>query len=180
MLLNWVQLALMVIVGHWLVPMLGGDALHLGISPWWFLVMIVATSVAAVGLALLIAAYTRRFDHAAALGGGLNVVLGAIAGVMVPRMLMPPTLQTISEWSPMGWALDGLQSVFLGEPGRCVHIAARRVAVSFRHGVPARQLSIDPADRGCRLKGTTVQPAKCKAAVIKRDRVDYASTSSSR
>ena len=116
MLLNWVQLALMVLVGHWLVPMLGGDALHLGISPWWFLVMIVATSVAAVGLALLIAAYTRRFDHAAALGGGLNVVLGAIAGVMVPRMLMPPTLQTISEWSPMGWALDGMQSVFLGEP----------------------------------------------------------------
>jgi ABC-2 type transport system permease protein len=116
MLLNWGQLALMVLVGRWLVPLLGGDALHLGIAPGWFLLMIVATSVAAVGLALLIAAYTRRFDHAAALGGGLNVVLGAIAGVMVPRVLMPPTLQTISEWSPMGWALDGLQSVFLGDP----------------------------------------------------------------
>ena len=46
MLLNWGQLALMVIVGHWLVPLLGGDALELGISPWWFLVMIVATSIA--------------------------------------------------------------------------------------------------------------------------------------
>ena len=78
--------------------------------------MVVATSAAAVGLALLIAAYTRSFDHAAALGGGLNVVLGAIAGVMVPRMLMPPGLQTVSEWSPMGWALDGMQSVFLGSP----------------------------------------------------------------
>jgi ABC-2 type transport system permease protein len=50
------------------------------------------------------------------LGGGINVVLGAIAGVMVPRALMPPGLQTVSEWSPMGWALDGLQSVFLGDP----------------------------------------------------------------
>lgn len=78
--------------------------------------MVVATSAAAVSLALLIAAYTRNFDHAAALGGGLNVVLGAIAGVMVPRMLMPPALQTVSEWSPMGWALDGMQAVFLGEP----------------------------------------------------------------
>jgi len=29
---------------------------------------------------------------------------------------MPPTLQRISEWSPMGWALDGMQSVFLGDP----------------------------------------------------------------
>lgn len=116
MLLNWVQLALMLLVGRWLVPQLGGDALYLDIAPAWFLLMVAATSAAAVCLALLIAAYTRNFEHAAALGGGLNVVLGAIAGVMVPRMLMPPTLQTVSEWSPMGWALDGMQSVFLGDP----------------------------------------------------------------
>ena len=116
MLLNWVQLALMLLVGRWLVPQLGGDALYLDIAPGWFLLMVAATSAAAVCLALLIAAHTRNFEHAAALGGGLNVVLGAIAGVMVPRMLMPPTLQTVSEWSPMGWALDGMQSVFLGDP----------------------------------------------------------------
>jgi ABC-2 type transport system permease protein len=116
MLLNWVQLAFMLLVGRWLVPLLGGDALNLGVSPAWFGLMVVATSAAAVGLALLIAAWTRSFDHAAALGGGLNVVLGAIAGVMVPRMLMPPALQEVSAWSPMGWALDGMQSVFLGNP----------------------------------------------------------------
>ncbi len=116
MLLNWVQLGFMLLVGRWLVPLLGGDALYLDIPPGWFLLMIAATSAAAVGLALLIAAYTHSFDHAAALGGGLNVVLAAIAGVMVPRVLMPPGLQTVSEWSPMGWALDGMQSVFLGEP----------------------------------------------------------------
>ncbi|MDB5874047.1 MAG: transporter permease [Ramlibacter sp.] len=116
MLLNWVQLVFMVLVGRWLVPALGGDALNLDVSPPWFILMVLATSAAAVGLALLIASWTRAFDHAAALGGGLNVVLGAIAGVMVPRMLMPPALQTISEWSPMGWALDGMQSVFLGSP----------------------------------------------------------------
>lgn len=115
-LLNWAQLVFMLLVGRWLVPLFGGDALHLEIVPGWFLLMVAATSAAAVSLALLIAAYTRSFDHAAALGGGMNVVLGAIAGVMVPRMLMPPTLQTISEWSPMGWALDGMQSVFLGDP----------------------------------------------------------------
>ena len=116
MLLNWAQLGFMLLVGRWGVPLLGGDALQLNIAPGWFLLMVVATSAAAVSLALLIAAYTRNFDHAAALGGGLNVVLGAIAGVMVPRMLMPPALQTVSEWSPMGWALDGMQAVFLGEP----------------------------------------------------------------
>ena len=116
MLLNWVQLAFMLLIGRWLVPLLGGDALHLDVAPGWFMLMVGATSAAAVGLALLIAACTRTFDHAAALGSGLNVVLGAIAGVMVPRMLMPPLLQSVSEWSPMGWALDGMQSVFLGDP----------------------------------------------------------------
>ena len=115
-LLNWIQLACMVAVGRWLVPALGGDALSLDIAPGWFFAMVVATSIAAIGLALLIAACTNTFDHAAALGSGLNVVLAAIAGVMVPRMLMPPGLQSVSEWTPMGWALDGMQSIFLGAP----------------------------------------------------------------
>lgn len=114
--LNWIQLVFMLLVGAWLVPLLGGDALSLAVSPGWFVLMVLATSVAAVGLALLIASSTRNFEHAAALGGGLNVVLAAIAGVMVPRMLMPPELQVVSAWSPMGWALDGMQAVFLGTP----------------------------------------------------------------
>jgi ABC-2 type transport system permease protein len=129
--LNWIQLIFMLLIGRWLVPLLGGDALHLDIALGWFLVMVVATSVAAVGLALLIAARTRTFDHAAALGGGLNVVLAAIAGVMVPRMLMPPTLQRISEWSPMGWALDGMQSVFLGDPGAAFVLPRAGLLLAF-------------------------------------------------
>jgi ABC-2 type transport system permease protein len=116
MALNWVQLGFMLLVGRWLVPLLGGDALILDIALGWFMLMVVATSAAAVGLALLIAARSNNFEHAAALGGGLNVILGAVAGVMVPRMLMPPGLQKVSEWTPMGWALDGMQSVFLGDP----------------------------------------------------------------
>lgn len=124
MLLNWVQLVFMLLVGRWLVPLLGGDALYLDIVPGWLLLIVIATSAAAVSLALVIATHTRNFEHAAALGGGLIVVLAAIAGVMVPRMLMPPTLQTVSEWSPMGWALDGMQSVFLGDP-EATHILPR-------------------------------------------------------
>lgn len=116
LLLNWVQLGFMLLVGRWLVPLLGGDALSLAIHPGWFALMTLATSAAAVGLALLIASASRNFEQAAALGGGLNVVLGAIAGVMVPRVLMPPGLQAVSAASPMGWALDGMQAVFLGAP----------------------------------------------------------------
>jgi ABC-2 type transport system permease protein len=114
--LNGIQLACMLLVGRWLVPALGGDALYLDLHAGWFGAMAVATSAAAVGLALLIAAWTRNFEHAAALGGGANVLLAALAGIMVPRPLMPPGMQAVSEASPMGWALDGMQTVFLGAP----------------------------------------------------------------
>jgi ABC-2 type transport system permease protein len=116
MALNMIQLVFMLLVGRWLVPALGGDALQLDVPLGWFVLMLLATSAAAVGLALLIAARARTFDHAAALGGGLNVILAALAGIMVPRPLMPQGMQTLSEWSPMGWALDGMQAVFLGAP----------------------------------------------------------------
>lgn len=116
MALNWIQLLCMLVVGRWLVPALGGDALYLDLHAGWFVAMVFATSAAAVGLALLIAAWTRNFEHAAALGGGANVLLAALAGIMVPRPLMPPGMQAVSEASPMGWALDGMQVVFLGAP----------------------------------------------------------------
>jgi ABC-2 type transport system permease protein len=115
-LLNWAQLLLMLVVGRWVVPLLGGDPLRLDIAVGWFVLIVSATSLCAIGVALLIAAITDSFDHAAALGSGLNVVFAAIAGVMVPRMLMPPALQKLSEWTPMAWSLDGMQSVFLGTP----------------------------------------------------------------
>ncbi|HSV84881.1 MAG TPA: ABC transporter permease [Ramlibacter sp.] len=129
--LNWVQLVFMLLVGRWLVPLLGGDALSLDVHPGWFVLMVLATSAAAVGLALLIASWTRNFEHAAALGGGLNVVLAAIAGVMVPRVLMPPGLQTVSAWSPMGWALDGMQSVFLGAPSADIVLPRAGLLLGF-------------------------------------------------
>ena len=131
MALNWVQLLLMLLVGRWLVPFLGGDTLYLDLQLGWFLLTVFATSAAAVGLALLISAHARSFDHAAALGGGANVVLAALAGIMVPRALMPAAMQTVSEWSPMGWALDSMQTVFLGAPDASQLVPKVSLLLSF-------------------------------------------------
>lgn len=131
MALNWVQLLLMLLVGRWLVPFLGGDTLYLDLQLGWFLLTVFATSAAAVGLALLISAHAHSFDHAAALGGGANVVLAALAGIMVPRALMPAAMQTVSEWSPMGWALDSMQTVFLGAPDASQLVPKVSLLLSF-------------------------------------------------
>jgi ABC-2 type transport system permease protein len=57
-------------------------------------------------------------------------------------MLMPPGLQTLSERSPMGWALDGMQSVFLGDPSAAFMLP--RVGLLFAFALGCLLLSWRP------------------------------------
>lgn len=140
----------MLVVGRCLVPLLGGVELQLSLDLGWFLLMVLSTSVAAVGLALLIAARSKAFDQAAALGGGANVILGTLAGIMVPRQLMPVGMQTISEWSLMGWALDGMQAVSLA-PRRRADSAQGHVAHCLWRSLSVAQLATNQSSRSGRL-----------------------------
>jgi ABC-2 type transport system permease protein len=40
-------------------------------------------------------------------------------------------MQTVSAWSPMGWALDGMQSVFLGAPTPDVVLPRAALLLTF-------------------------------------------------
>jgi ABC-2 type transport system permease protein len=51
--------------------------------------------------------------HATTIGGVSNLILGAIGGVMVPKMVMPAAMQTASLISPMSWALEGCWDILL-------------------------------------------------------------------
>lgn len=112
-LVNMLQMAAMLAVGVWLVPLIGGEALHLGAHPPGLLVVGAATSLAAIGFAMLIAVISRTSVQAIALGGTLNLVFGALGGIMVPKMVMPETLQTAALASPMSWALEGFWDIVL-------------------------------------------------------------------
>ena len=96
MMINLLQVMLMFAVGIWLVPKLGGDALTLGNSPVALVLIAAATSLAAVSFALLIANLAKTTEQATILAGVSNIVLAALGGVMVPRFVMPPTMQKIS------------------------------------------------------------------------------------
>lgn len=110
---NQLQVALMLAAGSWLVPLLGGEALRLGGS-WIALAAISASlSVAALGLALLIAVVSRTTEQATLLGGTGNILLAAIGGIMVPKFVMPETMREIASWSPMSWGLEGFLDVML-------------------------------------------------------------------
>lgn len=112
-LLNMLQLAAMLAVGVWLLPLLGGEGLNLGPRPAALLVVASATSLAAIGLALLVAVVARTSMQAIALGASLNLFFAALGGVMVPKMIMPAGMQQAAVVSPMSWALEGFWDILL-------------------------------------------------------------------
>jgi len=116
-LVNLAQAALMLLAGRTLVPWLGGEALALP-ARWDLLAAVAAsTSLAAIGWGLLVAAGARTMEQATVIGGVGNVLAAAIGGIMVPRFVMPESMQALADLSPMAWALDGFHAVILRQGG---------------------------------------------------------------
>ncbi|MHB1237236.1 MAG: ABC transporter permease [Gallionella sp.] len=112
--INGLQAALMLAVGVWLMPLLGGDALSLAGIHWGALMLVLlAVSMAAIGLALALASLVRTHAQASALGPIVNILMAAIGGVMVPKFIMPEVMQRLAEFSPMNWGLEGMLAVLL-------------------------------------------------------------------
>ena len=111
---NGVQAMLMLAVGVWLMPHIGGEGLSLQGVHWGALVlMLLAISLAAVSLALAVACLVSTHAQTATLGPILNVLMAALGGVMVPLFVMPPVMQQVAGYSPMNWGLEGLLNVLL-------------------------------------------------------------------
>jgi len=115
--INLLQVAMMLAVGVYLVPLLGGDRLTLGVSWAALCLMAAAVSFASVSYALLIANLVATGEQATIFTGAANLLMAAVGGIMVPRFLMPPLMQTLSDYSPMAWGLDGFLDVFLRQGG---------------------------------------------------------------
>lgn len=111
---NLVQAGMMLAVGAWLMPLLGGDGLSFaGVHPGALLVSVLATGCAAVALALFVASLVRTHAQAGAVGPIINVIMAAIGGIMVPTFVMPLFMQKLAGASPMNWALDAMLNVLV-------------------------------------------------------------------
>jgi ABC-2 type transport system permease protein len=111
--INLLQTALMLAAGVTLVPWLGGESLALP-SRWDLLAAVAAsTSLAAIGWGLLVAVASRTLEQATVIGGVGNILAAALGGIMVPRFVMPESMQSWAALSPMAWALDGFHAVIL-------------------------------------------------------------------
>ncbi len=111
---NLVQAAVMLSAGLWLMPVLGVQGLSLqGVSLPALGLVLLASSLAAVGLGLWLATLMRTSAQAHAVGPLANVLMGAVGGIMVPTFVMPTSMQTLARLSPMNWALEALMTVLV-------------------------------------------------------------------
>lgn len=111
--INIVQTVLMFLVGIYLLPAIGGQALHLSENAYLLIPMSLAVSVAAISFALLIATLVRTTEQATTLGGVSNLIFAAMGGVMVPTFVMPELMQQAARYSPMNWGLEGYLTIIL-------------------------------------------------------------------
>ncbi|MGV8841804.1 MAG: ABC transporter permease [Pseudomonas sp.] len=112
--INLLQFALLLALGVFALPALGLPALSLPGSAAAYLFLAVSLSLATCSLGLLLAAVARSSEQALLLGGGVNIILAAIGGIMVPKSVMPEAMRQLAELSPMSWALDAFLTLLVG------------------------------------------------------------------
>lgn len=91
-----------------------------GPMPWLLVPVVVSTSFAAVGLAMLVAGLARTETQVAVYGTLLVLMLAGLSGSMMPRDLMPEGMRTLSQITPHAWALDAYSQLLPppAEPGQ--------------------------------------------------------------
>src|SRR5207249_5674857 len=89
----------------------GPDQWSLGYQFLWLLPVVFTTSMAAMGLALLVSALARTEIQVALYGALPVLVLALIGGCILPREMMPEQTRSISFLTPHGWALDAYREL---------------------------------------------------------------------
>lgn len=77
-----------------------------GPMPWLLIPIVLCTSLAAVGLAVLVAAIAKTETQVAVYGTLLVLVMAGVSGSLMPRDLMPEEMRNLSRITPHAWALD--------------------------------------------------------------------------
>jgi ABC-type multidrug transport system permease subunit len=82
-----------------------------GPEPAYLFLVVAATSLAAMGLAMLVAALARTEAQVSVFGTNLVLVFAMLSGCFGDREMMPPEMQQLSRVTPHAWALDAYRQL---------------------------------------------------------------------
>ncbi len=88
-----------------------------GAAPWLLVPVVLSTSLAAVGLAVLVAGFARTETQVAVYGTLVVLLLAGVSGSMMPRELMPEDMRSLSYVTPHAWALDAYARLLAPDAG---------------------------------------------------------------
>jgi ABC-2 type transport system permease protein len=112
-LLGIIQFYLMLLVGIYVMPLVGLPSLQLGHSPFLLLMMVICLSCCATTFGILIGTLFKTTNQALPVAAISVVILSAIGGVWVPVEVLPDSLRAVSLISPMRWGLQGINNLLL-------------------------------------------------------------------
>jgi len=112
-----IQFFLMLSIGLVFLPMLGLPVLDLGNSYAGIVLIATGCAFAASGFGVLVGTLASTQQQGAILGSLSILLFSAIGGIWVPAYVMPSIMRTISEVSPLKWAMDGFYGLFMRGEG---------------------------------------------------------------
>lgn len=115
--INLVQFVFLLALGLYFLPLLGLPPLIFSGNLFAWMLLALTLTLATCGLGLAVAGLARTGEQALLMSGGLNLILAAIGGIMVPVSVMPSVMQEFARVSPMNWALDAFTLLLAGQGG---------------------------------------------------------------
>ena len=110
---NLIQIAILFLVGYFVLPLTGLPRLELGAHPEGLIVVSICASLTANALGLMLAAIAKSEQQLGGISTLLVLTLAAIGGVMVPRFVMPQFMQALGVISPHAWAMNAYQDILI-------------------------------------------------------------------
>ncbi len=111
-------------------------AMSWGTEPWLLIPVVLATSLSAMGLALLVASLARNEAQVAIYGTLLVLMLAGVSGcLMGDRELMPEAMQQLSLVTPQAWALLAYKQLLANAGAPNLFIVGQACAVLSAFGV---------------------------------------------
>jgi ABC-2 type transport system permease protein len=112
-----VQFYLMILVGMYLLPLLGLPKLVLGNSHVATFIVAACIGLASTAYGILVGTLFKTPNQALNFGAISIVILSAIGGIWIPLEIMPPKMQMIGHLSPLSWGLDAINNIYLRNMG---------------------------------------------------------------
>lgn len=121
-----IQFFMMMLVGFYLIPLMDMPMLVIGQDYVALAALVLSSALAAIGFGVMIGTIATTHAQASSFGAIIIMILAAIGGLFMPSYMMPISVRSMCDYSPMFWAHESFQDLFIRD-AHLVTIAPRLV-----------------------------------------------------